>query len=80
MVAPIPAVHGETVLPIGSKHAVWMQELVDEVEPERRILQPSGPFTKTLRIVCEPCIGIWLSGMEEAPKPLLLEMFSATFL
>ena len=54
-----------------------VRELVEEAEPERRIIQPSGgPFTKKLRIVCEPCNGIWLSGMEEAAKPLLLEMFS----
>ena len=51
-----------------------LRELV-EFEPGRRILQPGGPFGKKLKIVCEPCNGIWLSGMEKAAKDLLLAMF-----
>ena len=45
-------------------------------EPEQPVFQRGGPFTKTLRIVCNGCNGIWLSGMEDAAKPLLVSMFS----
>lgn len=55
-----------------------LREIVEEAEPARRILQPGGPFTKKIRVVCDPCNGIWLSTMEGAAKPLLLEMFRAS--
>jgi hypothetical protein len=44
-------------------------------EPDQPVFQSGGPFTKTLRIVCEDCNGAWLSTMEEAAKPLLISMF-----
>jgi hypothetical protein len=53
-----------------------LRELVEAAEPERRILQPGGPFSKTLRIVCDPCNGIWLSGIEKRAGPLLMKMFN----
>jgi hypothetical protein len=47
-------------------------------EPDQPVFQRGGPFTKTLRIVCEDCNGIWLSRMEKAAKPLLLSMFNTS--
>ncbi|WP_143765411.1 hypothetical protein [Catenulispora acidiphila] len=35
-----------------------------------------GPFSKTLKILCGPCNNVWTSGMEDAAKPLLINMFS----
>jgi len=47
-------------------------------EPEQPAFQRGGPFTKALRIVCDPCNGIWLSGIETSAKTSLLSMFSAS--
>jgi hypothetical protein len=58
--------------------AVGVRELIEVADPERRILQPGGPFTKTLKIVCEPCNGKWLSGIENSAKAVLLRLFRAT--
>jgi hypothetical protein len=46
-----------------------------EPESGRRVLQPGGPFSKKIRVVCEPCNGIWLSSMEQAAKDPLMEIF-----
>ena len=37
--------------------------------------QKGGPFSKKLKIPCLQCNGVWMSGMEDSAKPLLVEMF-----
>jgi hypothetical protein len=39
------------------------------------VVHKAGPFAKKLKIVCQPCNGEWMSGMENAVKPLLTPMF-----
>ena len=54
------------------------RELIEDADPQRRILQQGHPFDKKLRIVCEECNNVWMSGMETAAKGLLIKMFNAT--
>jgi hypothetical protein len=47
-------------------------------EPAEPVFERGGPFTKKIKIVCEPCNGIWLSTtIEESAKPILLRLFEA---
>jgi hypothetical protein len=39
------------------------------------IIQRGGPFSKKLKIVCFPCNNVWMSGMEDDAKPLLMSLF-----
>lgn len=39
------------------------------------VQQKGGPFSKELKIACRRCNGVWMSGMEDSVKPLLVEMF-----
>jgi len=39
------------------------------------VIHKAGPFSKKLKLVCQPCNGEWMSGMEKAVKPLLTPMF-----
>jgi hypothetical protein len=55
-----------------------LRELVEVAEPEDRILQPGAPFNRRLRNVCASCNSEWLSRMEKAAKPLLLDLFRAS--
>ena len=40
------------------------------------VQQKGGPFSKKLKIACQRCNGVWMSGMEKAVQPLLVEMFN----
>lgn len=40
-------------------------------------LQKGGPFSKKLKIVCTRCNTVWMKGMEDSAKPLLVEMFQS---
>lgn len=55
-----------------------LRELIEDADPENRVLQPGHPFNKKLRIVCEDCNGVWMSGMETAAKSLLIDMFKSS--
>jgi hypothetical protein len=39
--------------------------------------QEGGIFTKRIRVVCKRCNSGWMSDLEEAAKPLLLQCFNA---
>lgn len=57
---------------------VGWRETLSGPQLVRTALQQGGPFTKTLKIVCGPCNNGWMSAMEDAAKPLLIEMFGTT--
>jgi hypothetical protein len=50
-----------------------IREYVDGAAP---VIQVGGPFSKTLKIVCRSCNNGWMSRMEDAVKPLLIDMFN----
>jgi hypothetical protein len=63
----------------------WLRNLgytgdgVREIIPgdgSQPVIQPGGPFSKRLKIVCYPCNNEWMSGMETAAQPLLTAMFN----
>ncbi len=41
------------------------------------VQQKGGPFSKKLKIVCTRCNTVWMKGMEDSAKPLLVEMFKS---
>jgi len=41
------------------------------------IFQQGGRFTKVLKVVCGPCNNVWMKGIEDAAKPVLVSMFRA---
>jgi hypothetical protein len=49
--------------------------LVDGGEPI--VQRKRGLFTRRLKIVCSTCNEGWMSGIEEAAKPLLVKMFGS---
>jgi hypothetical protein len=54
-----------------------LREIVFDGDPTRSVLQKGGPFSKTLKIACTTCNGQWMSGMEQAAKPILIDLFTA---
>jgi hypothetical protein len=54
------------------------REIIVGTASQQPILQRGGPFSKKLKIACQPCNNVWMSSMEEAAKPLLIDMFNTT--
>jgi hypothetical protein len=69
-------IFGDWLHNLGLKGKSILEVSQDDGEPQRRELPAGSLFSKRLRIVCEPCNNGWMSGLEEAAKPYLLDMFS----
>lgn len=64
------------LLPLGPE-GKYSGELIDENPKTRAVnrhdkhTKPGELFTKKMKVVCAPCNNEWMSGMEDAVKPLL---------
>src|SRR5665213_3638735 len=85
--APKPCFFCGAGVPLTREHVLpeWLRNLGFKGDGTRQIVedggipifQAGGPFTKTLKIVCEPCNNEWMGGMETDAQPVLIEMFKA---
>jgi hypothetical protein len=84
---PRPCFFCSARVPLTREHVLpdWLRNIGFKGDGNRQIVedggtpivQPGGPFTKTLKIVCGPCKNEWMGGMETASQPILIEMFKA---
>ena len=84
---PKPCFFCGASVPLTREHVLpdWLRNLGFKGDGTRQIvedggtpiLQPGGPFTKRLKIVCGPCNNGWMGGMETGAQPILIDMFRA---
>jgi hypothetical protein len=70
-------VFGDWLHNLGFTDPAGIREMIEDADLENPVIQIGHPFHRKLRIVCEPCNGGWMKGMEDAAKPLLIKMFNS---
>lgn len=53
-----------------------VREIIPMGDGSRSLIERGGLFSKKLKIVCGTCNNEWMSRIEEAAKPLLVQMFN----